>query len=136
MSFSLGSFGAHLAAIAITTTAHEKKGLEKAAVIIETEAKRVIGTYDYGWLQLAESTLAQKSANTPLLETGEMRDSIEHTHAGRSAFVGSNSDIAVYQELGTAKIPARSFLAGAAIHKGKEAAQAVAGEMLLGLIKP
>lgn len=135
-TFSLGSFGAQLALMATAITAHEKKGLEKAAVIVETEAKRVIGTYDYGWTPLAESTLARKSADTPLLETGEMRDSIEHMLAGRSAFVGTNSEIAVYQELGTAKIPARSFLAGAAIHKGHEAAKAVASEIFMGMIKP
>lgn len=136
-NYTLASFGAHLATIATLTTAAEKKGLEKAAQIIEDEAKRVIGTYDYGWAPLKEATIARKiNGDTPLLETGEMRDSIEHTVQGRKAEVGSNSDIAVYQELGTSRIPARSFLGGAAVHKGKEAAHAVAGEVFLKLIKP
>jgi phage gpG-like protein len=132
--FSLGSFGSHLLAMAAAGAEYEHRGLEKAAKIIETEAKRVIGTYDYGWAPLAASTVAQKAnGDTPLLETGAMRESIEHTVHGRKAEVGSNSDIAVYQELGTARIPARSFLAGAAVHKGKEAAHAVAGEVFLSL---
>jgi hypothetical protein len=46
----------------------------------------------------------------PLLRTGEMRDSIEYVVA-----VGSDLDVAVYQELGTSRIPPRSFLASAAI---------------------
>ena len=134
MTFSLGSFGARLVAAAGTLTVGEKRGLENAAVIVETEAKRVIGTYDYGWPALAESTLAKKSADTPLLETGAMRDSIEHVVQGRSANVGSNDDKAVWQELGTARIPARSFLGGAAAHKGKEVADAIAKEVLTGFL--
>jgi hypothetical protein len=51
--------------------------IRKACAMVCTEAKRVIGTYDYDWPQLSPETLARKFFNTPLLETGEMRDSIE-----------------------------------------------------------
>lgn len=129
MTLSIDGFVNVLTQMAIMGLA-EKRGLEKAAVIIETEAKRVIGTYDYGWTPLAPSTVAQKAnGDTPLLESGAMRDSIEHVVHATKAYVGSNSDIAVFQELGTANIPARSFLGGAAVHKGKEAAHAVVGEL-------
>ena len=102
--------------------------LEKAAQIIEDEAKRVIGTYEYNWPQLAESTLLRKAGDTPLLETGEMRDSIEHyVDAQRLiAEVGSNNPKALWQELGTntkdgmPHIPPRSFLMGAAMRKEQE----------------
>lgn len=101
-------------------------GLDDACKIVETEAKRVIGTYDYGWPPLAPSTLARKAADTPLLETGEMRASIEHQVQGKSGFVGSNDDKAVWQELGTSRgIPPRSFLGGAAMRKGAEVARAL-----------
>ena len=113
--FSLTGFAAFLGELAVVAEA-EHHALEHAAVIVEAEAKRVIGTYDYGWSPLAEATLASKTADTPLLETGEMRDSIEHTTLHEEAFVGSNNDKAIYHELGTAKIPARSFLMGAAVH--------------------
>lgn len=101
--------------------------LEKACVIVETEAKRVIGTYDYGWPPLQPETVARKAnGDTPLLETGEMRDSIDHTVEGKSGYVGSNDDKALWHELGTSRgIPPRPFLIGAAQHKGQEVADAV-----------
>jgi hypothetical protein len=104
---------------------HDMKEVEaaivrQACIMVATEAKRVIGTYDYGWPSLAESTLAKKAADTPLLETGEMRDSIEWNAHGNEGHVGSNNDKAVWQELGTSRIPPRSFLAGALHHEAPE----------------
>jgi hypothetical protein len=92
--------------------------IEKACEMVCAEAKRVLGTYDYGWVQLSPATLASKMADTPLLETGELRDSIEWHSEKLEGWVGSNSEKAVWQELGTANaahpIPPRSFLVGAA----------------------
>jgi phage gpG-like protein len=79
------------------------------------EAKRVIGEGYPEWPALSPETLAQKMRNTPLLETGEMRDSIEWNAQENEGHVGSNNDKAVWHELGTSKIPARSFLMGAAV---------------------
>jgi phage gpG-like protein len=98
-------------------------GLEKAAQIVEDEAKRVIGTYDYGWPSLQPETIKRKTTgDSPLLESGEMRDSITHKvdQATMQAWVGSDNDKALFHELGTVHIPARSFLAGAAMHKEEE----------------
>jgi len=53
--------------------------------------------------------------NTPLRETGELRASIEWNAEGNEGYVGSNNDKAVWHELGTARIPPRSFLMGAAM---------------------
>lgn len=119
------------------TAAARHEALEKAAELIEGEAKRVIGTYKYGWPELAESTKKDRvrkgfPENEPLLRTGEMRDSIEHTAGVETAYVGSNNDKAVWQELGTSRIPPRSFLMGAAMHKGREAAEILG----LTLLKP
>jgi hypothetical protein len=86
----------------------------------EPEARRVIGTHDYNWPELAPSTLARKAADTPLLETGELRDSIGVTIGDREASVGSNNDKAIWHELGTVHIPPRSFLMGAATHVGAD----------------
>jgi hypothetical protein len=83
--------------------------------------------YPY-WPALKPETLAHKMMNTPLLETGELRGSIEWNSSGNEGHVGSNNDKAVWHELGTARIPPRSFLAGAAmamedkIHKMAERA--------------
>jgi hypothetical protein len=110
------------------------------AQMIRDEAKRVIGTYELDWPQLAPSTQEERvkegfPANEPLLRTGELRDSIEYTViSDHEAEVGSNLDIAVYQELGTAHIPPRSFLAAAGAHKGEDAAK-VAGKIIANAIR-
>jgi hypothetical protein len=54
---------------------------------------------------MAERVRNGFAANEPLPRTGQLRDSIEWTAQGNEGFVGSNLDIAVYQELGTSRIP-------------------------------
>jgi phage gpG-like protein len=114
--------------------------LEEGAQVIEDEAKRVIGTYDYDWPQLAPSTQEERTkqgfpANEPLLRTGELRDSIEHTIVSdHEAQIGSNLDIAVYQELGTRTIPPRSFLAQAAAHKEEDVGEKVGRHMIKAIL--
>jgi hypothetical protein len=127
VAHSIGEFAASLAGFEAGYLLWEREALDKAGEIVEEEAKRVIGTYDYGWPQLAESTQEQRvalgfSANEPLLRTGELRDSIEHNVAEHehACYVGSNSPIAVYQELGTSRIPPRSFIGGASRAKEHE----------------
>ena len=51
---------------------------------------------------------------TPWLETGSLRDSISYDVQGTEAVIGSGSDVAVYQELGTPSIPPRPFLGSTA----------------------
>jgi hypothetical protein len=58
---------------------------------------------------IAESTIADKAHHgfptpKPLLRTGELRDSIEYTVHGLEGCVGSDLEIAVFQELGTRTI--------------------------------
>ena len=127
--------GALFANMAHSYEQNVRGALDEAGAIIQTEAKDVIGTYRYGWPPLKPETVARKAnGDTPLLETGEMRESIERTVEGQSAFVGSNNDKAVWQELGTSRgIPPRSFLMGAAQHKGAEAAHAIASAIFAGL---
>jgi len=86
---------------------------------------------------LAESTIAHKATgDSPLLESGAMRDSIQHTVEGKSGFVGSNDDKALWAELGTSRgEPPRSFLSLAAQQKGEEAADAVGRELFISITK-
>lgn len=114
--------------------------LDAAGEIVEKEAKRVIGTYDYGWPQLAESTQEQRGylgypTNEPLLRSGDLRDSISHevVEEEHACYVGSDSPIAVYQELGTSRIPPRSFLGGAARAKEHEVHEEISHSLHLGL---
>lgn len=133
--FSLLGFAAFTTGMIAEIDHAKREALERGAQIIEDESKRVIGTYDYGWPPLAASTLKKKAADTPLLETGEMRDSIEHTVTGDEAHIGSNNDKAVWQELGTSRIPPRSFLMEAAVHKTDDVVKAIGQHIVPKLIK-
>jgi len=66
------------------------------------------------------------SAHTaPWLRTGALHDSIGHVADATGAVIGSTSAVAADQELGTARIPPRPFLAPAAAHLGETAAAGV-----------
>jgi hypothetical protein len=137
MEFDLLGFAAHLSKLPAVMLAEQHHAMEKAANLVEKEAKDEIGEYQQAagpfaaWDPLAPSTLADKGAkgyappDNPLLRAGDLRDSIEHTVSAllaqsSEADVGSNSDVAVWQELGTTKMPARSFLGGALVRKEAE----------------
>jgi phage gpG-like protein len=118
--FSLLGFIAELPAIERDLHAAGPKIIEEACKIIQKKAKAAIGKEHEMWPDLAESTIADKAAHgyatpKPLLRTGELRDSIEWNSHGNEGHVGSNLDIAVFQEFGTSRIPPRSFLASSAI---------------------
>jgi hypothetical protein len=89
---------------------------EIVMVSVAAQAKAVLGTYEYGWPSLKPATIARKATgDSPLLETGAMRDSIDQAAAlaagGAEGVVFSTDKVAVYQELGTSRgIPPRSFL--------------------------
>jgi phage gpG-like protein len=113
--YSVLEFAAKLKTIELEMNVLGPAIIAHACELVAAEAKRVIGEgYDF-WPALAPSTLARKMMNTPLLETGELRASIEWNSSGNEGHVGSNNDKAVWHELGTVKIPPRSFLAGAAM---------------------
>ena len=118
--FDLLGFAAQMRAVDHDLEALGPKIVERACQIIQKKAQSAIGREHELWAPLAESTIADKASHgfptpKPLLRTGQMRDSIEYTVHGNEGCVGSNSPIAVYQELGTSRIPPRSFLVSAAI---------------------
>jgi len=134
----------------------EHEVLEHAAKLIQKGAKAQIGHYlteDDGkfgpWLPLAESTAEDKEKqgyappDNPLLRTGDMRDSIEYTVGGSEAAVGSNSDIALYQEMGTHgpgvgpsgfHVPPRSFLGSTAFREKDNIGKMIGYSMVTALI--
>jgi hypothetical protein len=69
----------------------------------------------------------------PWLRSGALRDSVEAQADGLQAAVGSSDPAAVPQELGTARMPARPFLAPAAAAMGEEVARAVGAAMAAAL---
>jgi HK97 gp10 family phage protein len=127
---SLGQFARHLATLEVAVALELRAGLDQVATAVKEKAKDEIGEYQKAigpfpaWAPLAESTVADRVANgyspdEPLLRTGEMRDSIDKSVSGMEATIGSTSQIAVYQELGTDKIPPRPFLGPAVLHNEK-----------------
>lgn len=145
---SLGSFALHLLTTAAAISAAEDKALESVGRLVEKEAKKKIGEYQpqagpfVAWAWLAPATIDDKERkgfappDNPLLRSGEMRDSIEHARVGKEVHIGSNNDKAVWQELGTRRMPPRSFLGSAAFENvdkivnriGAATAMALAGQ--------
>lgn len=119
-TFDILSFVAELPAIERDLHAAGPLIVEKACKIIRKKAKAAIGKEHELWAPLAASTIADKQAHgfatpKPLLRTGELRGSIEYTVVGLEGAVGSDDPVAVYHELGTSRMPQRSFLVSSAI---------------------
>jgi hypothetical protein len=123
---SISQMIAHLAVMDAAATLSLHHGLKKCAVAIEGTAKSEFGVYQGevkpfpGWVPLADSTQAERvslgfSPDDPLLRKGDLRDSVSHQVHGTEAVVGSDSDVMVWQELGTDRIPPRAVLGPAAI---------------------
>jgi HK97 gp10 family phage protein len=117
---SIKSFVGFLAFVEAKSHEHHA-ALEKAAKLIEDEAKDSLGHYQGGWPRLAESTIRKKGGrDEPLLDTGELRDSITHEVRGNEARIGSDLDKAAYAEFGTSYEPPRSWLLSATLRKEPE----------------
>jgi phage gpG-like protein len=134
---TFGAFAAHLITRQLATHEMLHLGLRHIAHKIEETAKEEIGVYQPevgpfpAWPQLADATVEDRiaqgySANEPLLREGSLRSSISHEVKGLEAVIGSTSDIAVYQELGTEKIPPRPFL-GPAAFRNKDVIEKTVG---------
>ncbi len=119
-------------------------GLEKGVAIIAAEARTVIGEYQagvegfVGWAELADSTKDDRvrkgfSENEPGLRTGEMRDSIESAATFGAGVVGSQSEKLEWFDQGTERMPPRSVLGIAAVHKTDAAVDAAAGAVAAAL---
>ena len=129
-AYTLPGFSRFLAEMAIAMPLADHLALDRAARIVQTEAKRVIGTYDYKWPHLAPSTQADRTAHgypadEPGLRRGDMRDSIDRQVAEHQAQIGSNDDHLVWFELGTSRQPPRSVLAQAAARKSREVSEEI-----------
>jgi hypothetical protein len=128
MQFTMEGFAAHLESLAAGMAAFDLSTLERIGAKVTTAAKDKIGEYQAqagpfaAWSPLTESTKADRlragySEDNPELRSGELRDSIEYVVAPPEVIIGSPLDIALWQEMGTVKMPARSFLGGAAFEQ-------------------
>jgi hypothetical protein len=108
---SFGQMSRFLAERAVELPHAQKQGLEKAACLIEEEARAVVGHYQEAagpfpaWDPLAESTQEERqrlgfTPNDPLLRTGSLRDSIDHKVEDDKALIGSADPRMKWLELG------------------------------------
>jgi phage gpG-like protein len=88
--------------------------LEQAAARLEAEVKSVL------------SHLPGEDHSAPWLRTGMLHESISHQANATEAVVGSSDPVALYQELGTHRIPPRPFLAPTAASLADELANDLA----------
>ncbi len=119
-----------------------RRGLEKALVVIEKDAKAQIGHYQVeagefpAWAPLADSTEAEKArmgapADAPLLRTGELLASFSHQlESDTEGVFGSTDPVLQYQEFGTATIPPRPVL-GPAVFKNREKIEKLLGRAIV-----
>ncbi|WP_045736805.1 HK97-gp10 family putative phage morphogenesis protein [Xanthomonas sp. MUS 060] len=142
---SLAAFATQLTVLEAGVVFQLEKGLDAVAAKIEKTAKEEIGEYQEAigpfpaWEELADSTKEDRiykgyTENDPLLRSGELRDSISHETKGLEAAIGSDSDIAVYQEMGTETIPPRPFLGPAVEYNHESIRKIVGGALVVGLL--
>lgn len=91
----------------------QRRALEDAAQRIE-EAVRTALSHSPGG-----------EHDAPWLQSGELRDSIEHEADATRAVIGSTSEIAAYQELGTRTVPPRPVLGPVAAALGQSVAEVI-----------
>jgi phage gpG-like protein len=117
MNVSLAEMAAKLIASDVNLKAAEAEIIAEGCAMVAERAKDMIGAPQAGWAPLSPETLKRKDGvNTPLLESGELRSSIEWNSDATEGYVGSNNRKAVLQEFGTSRgIPPRSFLGAAAV---------------------
>lgn len=142
---SMAKFATHLATRELSIALEARRGLKEAAEIVEKSARSAMGEYQSqvgpfpAWAALSPATIYDRlskgySPDEPLLRDGTLRDSISHTVEATEAIVGSTSDIAVFQELGTSKIPPRPFLGPAVIHNERRIQKIMGRALVKGLL--
>lgn len=142
---SFGGFATHLELLSLQGAEVTEHLTTHSAETIRDIAKAKIGYYQGAsggfpaWAPLAASTEAEKRRlgappNAPLLRHGEMYASIEYQAEFEplegNAVVGTPSEVAVYQELGTPTIPPRPFM-GPAGFESRETIAREASETVL-----
>jgi hypothetical protein len=120
---SLSGAVAKFGAMVVGYEAIEHAALEAGAKEFLKRAKAAIGTYEYGWPQLADSTVARKQeGDTPGLESGEMRESGTYEIHSHSFTVGFTDPKITWFEFGTSRQPPRPVIGGTIDHHGAEIA--------------
>lgn len=128
-------------------------GMHEAADMLVHTAQGMIGEYQGAvgdfpeWKELAQTTLyggvdehgrrfpgkvelGYAPPDNPLLRTGQMRGSIEKHVEEHTIVIGTHDPVAHYQEFGTDKIPARSFIGRAMFVECHRATHIIFGHII------
>jgi len=143
---SFEKFSKHLEKVVNDYNKREIAALNFIGKELEKHAKDKIGHLQEGggpfatWAQLAKSTKLDKEKQgyvfnadyNPLYRTGVLKNSISHVvnKSNHTVFLGSDSEIMVYQELGTHFIPPRSVL-GLTMFQSKAYIGKILGKMMV-----
>jgi hypothetical protein len=128
---SLEDYAKHLGRVVARMPAAKERGLLKAGYIVAGRAKSKLGVYQAGWPSLKPETIARKATgDSPLLETGAMRNTITAHPGGPSRVTITASGPAIFQEFGTSRgIPPRPFMGPALIESAPEITAAIGHEI-------
>ena len=141
MAYSLEGFAEMLFKAVVLLPAAEREAMEKAAVLLETTAKGIIGTP--ALVANAPATIALKNGvNSPGMDTAETRDSITHNSDRHEAYIGSNNEKLKWLEFGTQKTgnawggpnPPRPVLGLTVVKEGEHAARIVGSEIAASIL--
>jgi phage gpG-like protein len=125
---SLKAFAAHIERLAVASPVTLHETVVVACRVVERKAKDLIGHPQDQWPPLADRTIADKQRlgftakddYSPLLRTGDLRDSISFEVEGLKGVVGSTDQVMVYHEFGTKNMPPRSVLTLATVSSRKK----------------
>jgi phage gpG-like protein len=142
---SFAEAGVYCAELALAQHEANHTSLERATKLLQKKVKEKFGEYQptagkfVEWPELEESTQDERERagyepDEPLLREGDLRESIQTLVRDNEGFVGSNSDIAVWQELGTKTMPPRSFLGSAAVENIESIGKIVGEGVVLALV--
>lgn len=123
---SLATAILRMTAVVAETAVAEHIALNAAAKKFLERAQAAIGTYEYGWEPLQEETIARKrTGDSPLLETGVMKESGSYEVHSGYAIVGFEDPKLLWHEFGTRNIPPRPVIGGTIDHHGREIADLI-----------
>ncbi len=137
---TLTEFEAQLRAAIESVKPRIEIGLDKFGSLALSLAAEYPGHYQPGWAPLAESTLRDKAAKgfavpSPLKRTGQMAASFakELVPTELTVVIGSPEKVALWQEMGTSRIPPR-LVAALAVRNALPYAADVFGHIAIALL--
>jgi phage gpG-like protein len=110
MISNLGSGAAMLAALSKAIEREIQLGIEQAARMVETEMKGELGTQQGQVAHLPAWAPVKSNPDSPLLLTGDLRNSISTVVGDKEAFIGTPDEKAVHLEYGTKDFAPHSFV--------------------------